>query len=610
MEQVQPTEGFVYRTPTVKPGVMAAKSKSRKFAILLQVAFSYLLLGCEQASAQANAGALYLNRKEADVETIAGNATICNGNCGSLNTCSSECSRATCHPITNEELLCTTVDNNEFFDICPAGACPNKFNLDYNRSFVTLPAPGSTNLATEVARDICLQRSLDSTFKTISLQSNYTLVYFGSTSGAFRAFPGREQNETQCTRFDPRIRPWYLNGISVSKDVKILVDVANSMASVVTIDYKRSAQTTYLNVAQNITLNLLPTFMPHDFVEVFSFNTNGAASLVGQVQIGTSYNYSYDADPADRPELAAMTAHVNSLAASANAAQSDLTTALIQVVNSFNTTNTLKVVLVFSDGLFAPLNTTTFPATALKALQGKLMVYKLPTNVDSADPYLVKSLTLQQAICSVNGSFERLVAPDTADPLYSVRSYFTFLALTQLASVGNNATWSNLYASFSQDRTAITVTYPAFGSDGMLIGVAGVDVIAENLPQPLQDQVYAEFQSRIRGTQVAPANIPLTCNYQTAAANRTCPNSTLPDSSAVCAQNDTSSLAERTCCGYGTCGVTDLGESKHLKTGIIVLIAVLAAAAVVIGGGICWCFLCGLRRGSKTTFNERFTGPP
>ena len=48
----------------------------------------------------------------------------------------------------------------------------------------------------------------------------------------------------------------------------------------------------------------------------------------------------------------------------------------------------------------------------------------------------------------------------------------------------------------------------------MLIGVAGVDVIAENLPQPLQAEVYAEFQSRIRGTQVAPANIPLTCNYQ------------------------------------------------------------------------------------------------
>ena len=129
----------------------------------------------------------------------------------------------------------------------------------------------------------------------------------------------------------------------MSKDVKILVDVANSMASVVTVDYERSPQTTYLNVAQNITLNLLQTFMPQDSVEVFSFNTNGAASLVGQVQIGTSYNYSYDADPADRPELAAMTAHVNSLAASANAAQSDLTTALVQVVNSFNTTDTLKV---------------------------------------------------------------------------------------------------------------------------------------------------------------------------------------------------------------------------------------------------------------------------
>ena len=103
-------------------------------------------------------------------------------------------------------------------------------------------------------------------------------------------------------------------------------------------------------------------------------------------------------------------------------------------------------------------------------------------------------------------------------------------------------------------------------------------------------------------------NVLIQC-AQTAAANPICPNSTVPDSSAVCTQNDTSSLAERTCCGYGTCGATDIGESKHLKTGIIVLIAVLAAAAaVVIGGGI-W-FLRRSRRGSKTPFNEEYRGPP
>jgi hypothetical protein len=54
---------------------------------------------------------------------------------------------------------------------------------------------------------------------------------------------------------------------------------------------------------------------------------------------------------------------------------------------------------------------------------------------------------------------------------------------------------------------------PAFGSDGLLIGVAGVDVVIGNLPEPLQDQVYAEFQSRNRGTQ-SPGVIPMACSYQ------------------------------------------------------------------------------------------------
>jgi hypothetical protein len=61
---------------------------------------------------------------------------------------------------------------------------------------------------------------------------------------------------------------------------------------------------------------------------------------------------------------------------------------------------------------------------------------------------------------AVNGSFERFNALDTANPLYAVRSYFTFLARTQLASVDNNATWTNVYAGDSEDRNDITVTYP------------------------------------------------------------------------------------------------------------------------------------------------------
>ena len=113
---------------------------------------------------------------------------------------------------------------------------------------------------------------------------------------------------------------------------------------------------------------------------------------------------------------------------------------------------------MLSNGLFV-VNSTTFPALALQKNQAKLMVYKLPTNDDGGDPFMLNT-TFQRDICSVQGSFESLDALATANPLYSVRSYFTYLARVQLATVGNNVTWSNKYASVSQDQNAITPTYP------------------------------------------------------------------------------------------------------------------------------------------------------
>ncbi|KAG0608281.1 hypothetical protein M758_8G093600 [Ceratodon purpureus] len=246
-------------------------------------------------------GTLYLDQKELAVKWIAGNATLNNGNCGSLDNCKAACSRVTCHPLSGESRQCTSVDFNEHHDLCPCVADESKMLIDYSRSFVTLPAPASTTLQTEVARDICLQRKLDSTFKNVSFSSNYNFVYFGSTSGAFRSFPGREKDESQCTSYDPRNRFWYLNGISVFKDVKILVDVANSMGNAVTGQYNHSPGTTYLDVAKNITLTLLDTIYIEDIVEVFSFDSTNATSLGGAFHVYSSYN---DFNP--RPELTAL----------------------------------------------------------------------------------------------------------------------------------------------------------------------------------------------------------------------------------------------------------------------------------------------------------------
>lgn len=115
------------------------------------------------------------------------------------------------------------------------------------------------------------------------------------------------------------------------------------------MDNKRLPQNTYLIVAKNITLGLLQTFSPQDYVEVFSFNSSNVASLGGAAQIGASYNY---LDPAGRPELSALEASVNNLAASPSAAPSDLTKVIVQALNSLNTANKLKVAFRTCIGVF------------------------------------------------------------------------------------------------------------------------------------------------------------------------------------------------------------------------------------------------------------------
>ncbi|KAG0564268.1 hypothetical protein KC19_8G097200 [Ceratodon purpureus] len=488
---------------------------------------------------------------------------------GSLDGCGAACSRAACHPLSGGvPLLCTNVDNNQFFDICPNGACKDKILLDYGRSHVRLPSPASSNLSTEVARDICLQRNLDSAFKDLSAPSNYSMVYFGSSSGAFRAFPGREITEDQCNSFEPRMRPWYLHGISAyRKDIKIMVDIGNSMGNLVSLEYKlHPPGTTYLDVAKHLVLGLLQTLQPQDSVEVFSFNSSNVTSL------GGAFTASYDV-------FNALLTDVNNLMAppDADTSNSNLNEAIVQAVKSLNAANSLKVIIVLSIGCFNLMNSTTFPALDLQKKQVKLMVYKLPTNAESVDPFLLKTPSLQESICSVNGSFEILNALETANPLYALRSYITFQARVQLALMANNATWSYRYMSFSENRPTVTVTYPAFGSDNHLIGVAGIDVPLDDLNEPLKDLVYAEYMNRTSRTQYTPASIPMACNYRKTETNSFCPGSTLPDSSAICSRNDTSStLADRVCCG-----ICSSGEGLKI-TWSIVLISMAAVALLTI----------------------------
>lgn len=149
----------------------------------------------------------------------------------------------------------------------------------------------------------------------------------------------QEENKSFCAFFDPRRRPWYLNGVSVKKDVKILIDVSLSMGNGVDNLYSLDPGTTYLKVAQDITHALLQTFSSQDFVEVFKFNSSSATSLTGEpVHINASY-LSLIREGPDRPELETLLNYVKSLKTSGDNGASNLTNALNKATLSFRTSN-------------------------------------------------------------------------------------------------------------------------------------------------------------------------------------------------------------------------------------------------------------------------------
>ena len=116
--------------------------------------------------------------------------------------------------------------------------------------------------------------------------------------------------------------------------------------------------------------------------------------------------------------------------------------------------------IVISDGYFIPLNSSTFPTTDISALKAKLLVYRLPPNYDESNDRFLINTTLQTVLCGVQGSFEVLDAPATANPLFAINSYFSYLAQVHMIVVGSKATWSNMYESIAQVRNAVTVTSP------------------------------------------------------------------------------------------------------------------------------------------------------
>lgn len=84
--------------------------------------------------------------------------------------------------------------------------------------------------------------------------------YFCNSSGVFRHFPATSWDFQPMNIYDCRMRHWYTNAASSSKDMVILIEQSGSMTG------------TRLGIALDVVRNILDTLSINDFVSVLSFN--------------------------------------------------------------------------------------------------------------------------------------------------------------------------------------------------------------------------------------------------------------------------------------------------------------------------------------------------
>jgi len=194
------------------------------------------------------------------------------------------CSQSSCARKMPESLTCTTrLGHAE--SVCQdedgtPGSCVAR-KLDYTQSYVhvapnLLDAAGGS-VVSRLGEDICFTRDLNPDFVRLAALDSGPWTYFSSASGMIRLFPGMAfqggEDYTDCAKYDPRMRPWYVTGTVGAKDTVILVDASAAMSRPVGSSGE-DATVARSRLAFDSVTTILDTFQESDAVAVVAYGLN------------------------------------------------------------------------------------------------------------------------------------------------------------------------------------------------------------------------------------------------------------------------------------------------------------------------------------------------
>lgn len=298
--------------------------------------------------------------------------------------------------------------------------------------------------------------------------------YFGSTTGAFRIYPGRRTQS--CGSFDPRVRPWYVAASSGPKNIVMILDVSGSME-----------ERNRIGLMKQAAKRIVETATVGDRIAIVPFS--GSASLVSD----RGFLFVANADNIRRLSTA-----IDGLKAGGSTNFYDAFSKAFEVLEKSMdqefAVNCNTAILFLTDGEMTDPKDLTDEALLdyvrdgidRLSAQSRKPVYLLTYSISGGDVE-VDAMPADLACEVSNGVWAQI---DTEDEIVdSLSSYYKVFALG-LGSDSNRdfVAWVEPYTYATTDVIGTTVSAPVYDrtkNPPLFLGVVGIDLLMDSLTEAL-----------------------------------------------------------------------------------------------------------------------------
>jgi hypothetical protein len=318
-------------------------------------------------------------------------------------------------------------------------------------------------------------------------------MYFSDIYGVFRQIPAKHRNETDSWDYDPRRRPWFVAAMSGPKDVILVLDRTQGMASTSTTGDKFKA-------AKDAAKTVIETLTVSDRIAVVSFADNATIVTLDGVD---GNNMLIEASDENKKLLKEK---INLIEADGvtnftNAFDEAFTVLSNSLDRAEHSGQGCSIAVIFlTDGAITDLadedgtitkrltdeviNLINNRTAELEGTWGKkitIFAYSFGGEPDNNDAEVIKELA-----CAADGIWAH-VGDENADDMISVMADYYKLYATGLGAGEDNedfVAWVEPYIFASDGKLGTTVSVPVFNRTNtphLPVGVVGVDVYLEDI---------------------------------------------------------------------------------------------------------------------------------